>query len=152
MVTRKISKGIQVQILKYLEFNFKSKNLQQNQSQVIEKILTQIPYNMKQSLQQDFYRQVVLTEPIFKNLTNYSIQEITSSIQETTVKPGEYLFKKGDTSDKLYFLFSGSLQYILDEDKKWPLGDCKVPHPLLRLTLPAPESVYLLPPRVSLSK
>ncbi|KAL4438107.1 hypothetical protein ABPG74_016886 [Tetrahymena malaccensis] len=114
MEGRQIQRASQIKVLKYLEY-MNSQEEERNFLCKGEIILSGISKNLREEIYQDFFGKILFNSNIFKNtFSNKLIQQLSLVMKEITLGPGDIIFSKGDTDNKLYYVFKGVVENTLE--------------------------------------
>ncbi|EAR84241.2 cyclic nucleotide-binding domain protein (macronuclear) [Tetrahymena thermophila SB210] len=114
MEGRQIQRASQIKVLKYLEY-MNSQEEERNYLCKGELILSGISKNLREEIYQDFFGKILFNSNIFKNnFSNKLIQQLSLVMKEITLGPGDIIFNKGDTDNRLYYVFKGAVENTLE--------------------------------------
>jgi voltage-gated potassium channel len=109
---RDIPKELQEKIRNYYLY-VRKKRLGYNELSVLDDLPNGLRTELSLSLKHDILTKI----PLFADASENFIKEIAIHLKPLIVTPGEYLFKAGDEGFEMYFLVSGNLM-ILGNDEK----------------------------------
>ena len=77
--------------------------------------LSVLPMGLRMEVELHLKCQILDKIPLFQQLDNTFIEEVALNLKPDVYTPGEYIFKEGQESDKLYFVIKGEL-LVLKQD------------------------------------
>nr|XP_039267571.1 potassium voltage-gated channel subfamily H member 5-like isoform X1 [Styela clava] len=80
-----------------------------------KKVLDWLPEHMRLDASVYLHRHVMTTQPAFKVLSETSSRHIASRMERIHIAPGDLLIDKGEEIEYIYFVISGSLEIIQDD-------------------------------------
>ena len=80
-----------------------------------EGILTNLPTSLRTEISLHLHKQLIEQVPFFKNTDKEFIREIISELQPQVFLPGDFIFKKGEDGDCMYFISNGSVDVLSDD-------------------------------------
>lgn len=120
MSNREIKNDIQIDIIKYLEYQ-NNKEKEKNEYNQIEQILKSLSPDLKQSIYNDFYGAILKKFTLFKN--NFSDKFILScamKMNEVKLAPGDELISSSEKDqDSLFYIKEGLLELSLEVGSKF---------------------------------
>ena len=79
-------------------------------------LISNLPDSLKNEISLHIHKQLIDRVPFFKDVDKDFIGEIILHLKGTIFLPGDYIFKKGDFGNCMYFISSGSVNVLsLDE-------------------------------------
>ncbi|KAL4492553.1 hypothetical protein ABPG72_007666 [Tetrahymena utriculariae] len=119
MTERNISRQVQNQILEQLYYNMKT---EKSSSQIIDKCLQHVSENLKGSLFNEYFGNILDTNKYFKRkFSKQFLKSIIPKFKEEVYSPGETLFAEGDTQQKLIYLRKGEVVLYLTQCEPVPI-------------------------------
>ncbi|KAL4446143.1 hypothetical protein ABPG74_021682 [Tetrahymena malaccensis] len=119
MTERNISRQVQNQILEQLYYNMKT---EKSSSQIIDKCLQHVSENLKGSLFNEYFGNILDTNKYFKRkFSKQFLKCIIPKFKEEVYSPGETLFAQGDTQQKLIYLRKGEVVLYLNQCEPVPI-------------------------------
>ncbi|EAS04476.2 cation channel family protein (macronuclear) [Tetrahymena thermophila SB210] len=118
MEERKISKSIQISVVKFLEFTIKQeKELQYSLSG--ENFLQSIPQKLRQQVYQEYYGRILQEIKLFSmNFSKDFLQSLSVLMKEKTYGPGEEIFKQGEKNSNFFFINKGQIEFDIEVQGK----------------------------------
>ncbi|KAL4492971.1 hypothetical protein ABPG72_020750 [Tetrahymena utriculariae] len=118
MEERKISKSIQISVVKFLEFTIKQeKELQYSLSG--ENFLQSIPQKLRQQVYQEYYGRILQEIKLFSmNFSKDFLQQLSVLMKEKTYGPGEEIFKQGEKNSNFFFINKGQIEFDIEVQGK----------------------------------
>ncbi|EAS04113.2 cyclic nucleotide-binding domain protein (macronuclear) [Tetrahymena thermophila SB210] len=119
MTERNISRQVQNQILEQLYYNMKT---EKSSSTIIDKCLQHVSENLKGSLFNEYFGNILDTNKYFKRkFSKQFLKSIIPKFKEEVYSPGETLFAQGDTQQKLIYLRKGEVVLYLTQCDPVPI-------------------------------
>jgi voltage-gated potassium channel len=79
-------------------------------------LLSNLPSSLKTEISLHLHRNLIEHVPFFKNTDRDFISDIISQLQTRVFLPGDYIFKKGEIGNCMYFICNGNID-VLSEDE-----------------------------------
>jgi hypothetical protein len=106
-----INPELYMQILKQLKFDH-TKNTTGEL-----KLLDELPFQLKCELSFILHREIIEKIPFFQGKPKDFISVIGPLLKPMRALKGDYIYKKDEPTDEIYFLIQGSIGFILDKNK-----------------------------------
>jgi voltage-gated potassium channel len=87
-------------------------------------VLSNLPQSLKKEISLHINKKLIERVPFFKNTDKSFISDIISQLRPEVFLPGDFIFKKGDVGNCMYFICNGSID-VLSEDEKSTLAKLK---------------------------
>ncbi|KAL4439559.1 hypothetical protein ABPG74_003961 [Tetrahymena malaccensis] len=117
---RNMSRNLRNKVIQSFQYNFKQKHMERETS---EYFLSQMNSSVRQEVSLDLYLKIFNEHKLFtQNFTSNFIKSLCDHIKEKTFFSEEYLYKKGDKSDKIFFLLEGQINLVIDDLPQMKLG------------------------------
>lgn len=84
-------------------------------------ILTELPASIRIEMEMHLRRDIVAKVPFFRGADNYLLRALVVELKPLIALPGEYIIRKGEIGDKMYFIASGTVD-VLGTDKTTPIA------------------------------
>jgi hypothetical protein len=81
-----------------------------------EVILTNLPPSLKTEILLHIHRKLIEQVPFFKNTRKEFISDIILCLQPKVFLPGDFIFKKGDIGNCMYFIGNGSVDVLSTDE------------------------------------
>ena len=112
MKNRAFDAQLQLQVFRYIDF-MSQKNDQDTFK--AQDIINKLQPELKENLLQDYYGKIVLSIQLFVAHFSQEVRhKIAMRMEEHVFGPGELIFQQGIRDGKLFFVRSGSIDYLLD--------------------------------------
>jgi len=60
-------------------------------------------------------RSILVKVPLFQNASEPFLRELVQHLEPAVATPGDYVFRRGDVGDRIYFIHRGSVEVLVDE-------------------------------------
>lgn len=77
-------------------------------------ILNELPPIIRSDMEMYLRRDIVAKAPLFKDAESDMIRELVSKLKPRVALPGEYIIRKGEMGESMYFIGSGSVDVFVD--------------------------------------
>jgi voltage-gated potassium channel len=81
-------------------------------------VLADLPLNLRTELSLFLKRDVIEKVPLFHDTNEEFIRDIAHHIRQTLVMPGDFVFRKGDVAESMYFISRGSVEVVDSEGRQ----------------------------------
>nr|WP_320120170.1 cyclic nucleotide-gated ion channel [uncultured Marinifilum sp.] len=108
-----ISKDLQQRISDYFTYEWKQK-LGYDETELMETL----PYGLKNELQLEFKKNVIKDIPLFDCVDDHFIRDIARYLTPMVLTPGDYLFRKGDIANSMFFIQRGKFKVLSENESK----------------------------------
>lgn len=108
-----IPKDLEKRIRDYFTYEWKQK-LGYDESE----LFSALPFGLRNELQFEFKKKVIKDIPLFDCVDDYFIRDIAQYLTPTILTPGDYLFRKGDVANSMFFVQKGRLQVLSSDELK----------------------------------
>jgi hypothetical protein len=78
-------------------------------------VLSNLPPSLKNEISLHMHRNLIEQVPFFKNIDKCFLCEIIQLLKQTVFLPGDFIFRKGDVGNCMYFIGTGSVNVLLDD-------------------------------------
>lgn len=79
-------------------------------------ILHDLPDNLKIDISLFLNRNILEKVPMFKEANEHLIRRIVVALQPAIYLPGDYIFKKGDIGEKMFFISKGEVEVVAEDN------------------------------------
>lgn len=79
---------------------------------IYHQVLASIPQHLRSDVSVHLHKQILMTEPSFKDLSETSARHIASKMERIHIAPGDLLIDRGEEIKHIYFVVSGSLEVL----------------------------------------
>ena len=110
---REIPSELQKRIRSYYKYLWKQK-IGANESEFI----SGLPDGLKTEVELFLKRDILERIPLFKDISDSFIREVSLHLRPVVYTPGDYIFKKGDRGDEMYFIIKGTLKVLTGDESK----------------------------------
>jgi hypothetical protein len=110
---REIPPGLQKRIRSYYEYLWKQK-IGANESDFIEAL----PAGLRTEVELFLKRDILERIPLFKGIGDSFLREVSLHLRPVVYTPGDYIFKKGDRGNEMYFIIKGVLKVLTDDEER----------------------------------
>ncbi len=107
---RKIPLHLQEKVLDYQGYLWESR-LGYDENVVLENL----PYSLKVEISMFLNRGIIQKVPLFKNASEDFIREIASALCPVVFTPGDYIIRKGEVANVMYFINRGFVDIVSDD-------------------------------------
>ena len=80
-------------------------------------ILADLPRNLRTEVALHLNRDILQKVPLFKEAPDHFIRELASRLHPGVAMPGDFIIKKGDLGEEMYFISQGTVE-LLDDDEE----------------------------------
>jgi hypothetical protein len=78
--------------------------------------LSALPQGLRTDVEIHLKFQILEKIPLFRELDNTFIEEVALNLKPDVYTPGEFIFREGQKSDRMYFVIRGRLQVLKPDD------------------------------------
>ena len=110
---REIPGELQKRIRRYYEYLWKQK-IGANESDFIEGL----PAGLRTEVELFLKRDILERIPLFKDISDSFLREVSLHLRPVVYTPGDYIFKKDDRGSEMYFVIKGKLKVLTGDEKK----------------------------------
>ncbi len=107
---KKIPSHLQKKVLDYQDYLWQSR-LGYDEHVVLEKL----PSSLKTEISMFLNRGIIQKVPFFQNTSENFIREIACELRPVVFTPGDYVMRKGEVGDVMYFISNGSVDIVSDD-------------------------------------
>jgi len=112
MRSKNIPLDIQEKVKNYYEYSWETtKNISETS------VMTELPRLLALDISLFLNRGILQKVSFFKNADDIFIREIVQMLKQTTFIPGDYIIRQGEYGDCMYFLSSGQVEVLVNENK-----------------------------------
>ncbi|MBN1280015.1 MAG: ion transporter [Candidatus Thermoplasmatota archaeon] len=79
-------------------------------------LLTTLPQSLKTEISTHLHKQLIEHVPFFKNTDTAFISHIISQLKLQVFLPGDFIFRRGDIGNCMYFICNGSVDVLSDDE------------------------------------
>jgi hypothetical protein len=110
MKTRRLPPELRSKIRDYYDYMWEV-----HQSTGEEPLLGKLPRSLALEVSLYLNREILEKVPFFKDADEVFIREIVTELRPLTFVPGDYIVRKGEYGDRMYFISSGAVDVIREE-------------------------------------
>jgi hypothetical protein len=82
------------------------------------KLLDDLPPNLKHELSFILHEEIIRKFPFFQNKAKGFISLLGPKLKPMKIAKGDYIYQEGDDIDEIYFLISGQVGFVLENELK----------------------------------
>lgn len=112
MRTKRLPPTMQAKIRAYYDYMWET-----HQSTGEESTLDKLPLSLSLEVQLYLNRGILAKVPFFRNADEIFIREIITKLRQYTFLPGDFIMRKGEYGDCMYFISSGHVSVLVNDDK-----------------------------------
>jgi voltage-gated potassium channel len=111
MRSQKLPPAMQAKIRNYYDYMWDKR-----QSTGEESTLEKLPKSLAMEVQLFLNREILEKVPFFKDAEEVFIREIIANLKPLIFMPGDFIVRKGEYGDTMYFISSGAVEVLINED------------------------------------
>lgn len=114
MISRKVNKELQNRVLKWFDNSWTSTE------GLDEQLIFQefLPSNLQTEIAMNIHMQSLQRVHIFQDCESGLLQQLVTKLKLQVFSPGDFVCRKGDIGKEMYFIKSGRLVVVSDDDKQ----------------------------------
>jgi len=109
---RHIPEDLQNRMHQYYKYMWES-GLAHSESSVLDSL----PFTLKTDVSLFLNKDIIENTPIFKEASEEMIRELVNQLEPVLATPGDFVIRKGDSADSMYFISHGEVD-VVEEDGK----------------------------------
>lgn len=110
---REIPADLQTRVRSYYDYLWESR-LGYDESSVVE----DLPPSLKIEISMHLNRDIIEKVPLFKGATDEFIRDIVSVLKAHVFTPGDFIVRKGELGDEMYFISRGSVEVVSENGEQ----------------------------------
>ncbi len=107
---RKIPEGLQERVRSYYAYLWESRRGYDESN-----VLTDLPGSLKVEVSLFLNKDIIEKVPIFQGANDDLVQQIVMNLRPVVYTPGDYVFRKGEVGDNMFFISRGAVEVVSDD-------------------------------------
>lgn len=107
---RKIPETLQERVRSYYEYLWESRRGYDESN-----VLTDLPGSLKVEVSLVLNKDIIEKVPIFEGANDDLVQQIVMNLRPVVYTPGDYIFRKGEVGDNMFFISRGAVEVVSDD-------------------------------------
>ena len=79
-------------------------------------VVDELPYSLRTLVSLELHREIIAKVPIFAGASPAFIKDIVMNMESVVFTPGDYVVRKGEIGEEMYFLSRGSVDVVSDDE------------------------------------
>jgi len=79
------------------------------------RLLDDLPPALQVEIGLHLSRSLLLKVPLFQNASEPFLRELVQRLEPAVVTPGDYVFRRGEVGDRIYFIHRGAVEVLVDD-------------------------------------
>ncbi|HMP89775.1 MAG TPA: cyclic nucleotide-binding domain-containing protein [Kiritimatiellia bacterium] len=80
-------------------------------------VLSELPTSLRMEVEMHLRRDIVTKVPFFRDADQHLLRAIVARLQPCIAQPGEFIIRKGDMGDSMFFIANGEVEVLGSEGK-----------------------------------
>lgn len=110
---RNIPPALQMRIRNYYNYLWESRRGYDELS-----VITDLPDSLKADVVMHLNMEILEKVPIFRGSSNEFIRELVVELRPVVYTPGDYVFRRGELGDRMYFISKGKVEILSEDDSE----------------------------------
>ncbi|GAB6088860.1 hypothetical protein JCM12856_04530 [Spirochaeta dissipatitropha] len=108
---RHIPSGLSNRINDYYDYLWETRRGYDERS-----VVDELPYSLRVQVVLELHREIISKVPIFAGASQAFIREIILNMESVVFTPGDYVVRKGEIGDEMYFISRGSVDVVSEDE------------------------------------